>query len=250
MHTSNAWAALRCTLPLVLFAAALAPAHASVILNAADPASGFYNGYTYDYGDPASNVPIAAFYTSALPSVDGFAGMKAWGSASLDDNNGLSPYFWGKAGGSASGTLDQDSYLMLSWNFTSPNLPDVPWWVGGAVTTSNGSYLMEITDPASVNGQTANGSAQFVKNGSITLVPAGTEIYTWQIAIWVGEYGNATLHGPFSVDIPQNSLDLYAAAVSPTAPAPGPGPNPVPEPSTWAMAGAGILLLGVSRRRR
>lgn len=238
--------ALRLSLVLILLGLALAPAQASVILNAADASSGFYNGFTYDFGDIPSNVPFAPLFTAALPSVDGFAGQKMWGTATLDDNNGYGPYFWGSASGTASGTLAVDTYLAVNWTFTSPNLPDVAWSVSAAIDTSNGTYYGEFSFPGSVSGNTSSGTSYLEKSGGSTLVPAGTTINAWLMQVFLGSYGSPGGQGPITIDIPQNSIDLVGVANSSTAPSPG----AVPEPSTWMMAGAGFLLIALRGRRR
>ncbi|MGJ5816204.1 PEP-CTERM sorting domain-containing protein [Paludibaculum fermentans] len=233
---------------LVLLAWTAAQASASVILNAPDPSNAFYNGYTYDYVTPSNNVPLATMFSAQLPAVDGVAGQKFWGSATLADNNGFGPYIIAKMAGTASGTLDADTYFRVNWLFDSPQLPGVYWQVVAGIQTDNGYFYGEFSNPASVNGHTASGSGLLTSN-SKTFAPAGTQVQAWDMTFLIGEYGVPPINGSISVTIPQNSIDLLGAAVNGGSTAPTPGGSTVPEPGTIFLAGIGLVALGLAGRR-
>ena len=212
---------------------------AGVILNAPSDYIGFFNGYNFDqFG---SNTAIAPLSWSQLPTANGVAGIKLYGSASIND-----PYsqnlLVAAAQGTATGTLDVDTAFLLNYHFTSPSLPDGNWDVQAWLDTSEGWYFVEQVYSNSVNGQGVQGSDMLAHTGNMkVVVPAGTEIYKWAIILTLGQYNYHGSDGTtLSLSIPMDSLDLVAQGLPSEQPSDPPAPSDpgaaVPEPATWITA--------------
>jgi len=234
-------------------------ARANVILNAPDTSvSGFYNDNTYDYGDSVNNLKLAEISSATLTAVNGFQGLKLFGSATLTRSNPdeePSPTILLLASGTASGTVTSDTVLKLNFLFEAQFVSDLPrpYFVHAILNTSIGDFdtgeLDGITGPGQVSG-----TVDFLYNGFSAQdhpIPAGTEIQAWSVAFGLGDYG--VIPGPDSLtlSIPQNSIDLVAQAagvvVNPPDP---PTTTPTPEPSTWFMLSAGVAACALGSKKR
>src|SRR3954468_5496795 len=120
-------------------------ARANVILNAPDASvSGFYNDNTYQYGE-VNNVKLADISSAALPAVNGFQGLKLFGSATLTRSNPdeePSPTIVLIASGTASGTVTSDTVLKLNFLFQAQFVSDLPrpYFFHAILNTSVGDF--------------------------------------------------------------------------------------------------------------
>ena len=249
-----------CTLSVAVAMATLlsGTARATVILNAPDASvSGFYDDNTYQYGE-VNNIKLAEISSAALTAVNGFQGLKLFGSATLTRSNPdeePSPTILLLASGTASGTVTSDTVLKLNFLFDAQFVSDLPrpYFVHAILKTSIGDFDTGELDGLTGPGQ-VSGTLDFRDNGFSAEdhpIPAGAEIQGWSVAMGLGDYG--VIPGPDSVtlSIPQNSIDLVAQAagvvVNPPDP---PTTTPTPEPSTWFMLSAGVAACALGSKKR
>ena len=150
-------------------------ASAGVIRNSPGACSGFYNGNSNYFSNDGTGF-LNGLSASLLTDTNVLASHKVWGTSTLGASN-FPPYIVMVADGSATGSFTVDTNVFVRYNFSIPNLgPSLPFAVHGALNTSNGSFYIEekLFNSSGGVGQTA----LLKKDGSGTLLPAGTEVFS------------------------------------------------------------------------
>jgi hypothetical protein len=163
---------------------------------------------------------------------------------------GYDPYIVAYAWGTASGTFAVDTQVALRYDFSflSDAVPGdgVPFYVQASLDVFGPDFYVE--DPLNTNYGT-KGYSSFLENYMSVVIPAGTEVYGWSMALYVGTYGRQGAISTLTVNIPANSVELVAFPSGAAPLDPSPTTGDVPEPATCALTAAGLALL-LTRRLR
>jgi hypothetical protein len=222
-------------LVVVPLAVAAVNANAGVILLPSNPVPVFA---TQD-GDTSDSVN-----TSTLPSVNGFAGIKLYGSSSTTGNSGggTGLFLGAGASGGATGVIDSPLTAIANYTFTITSTLPVHWFVNAFLGTSLGGYS---DNRSGIGTGLITGTFSLSDPNSVTtIIPAGTAITDWAITVTTQNCDDEDVcidvqH--IGLSIPQNSIDLTT---------PGSPSSQVPEPTTYMMLGTGFAGLTLLRLRK
>jgi hypothetical protein len=233
--------------PTILLILTAAFAHAGVILNAPDPKSGFFDGYS-DYFSYDGTGKLAGVSSTTLPESNGLTAQKVYGSAFLASGD-YDPYIVMVAWGTASGSFAVDTLVAVNFKFSlSPGVPEfLPFDVQGSLQTDNGYFYTEYID--SINWGT-QGTTGNLKKSFTWIIPAGTTVTGWSVGLSAGNYGaSSPTSWDMTLTIPANSVELVAVPYGDAFVPATPPSADVPEPATIAFTAAGLALL-IARRLR
>jgi hypothetical protein len=214
--------------PLAALAVSAVPAHAEVTFNVG---SGSGNGNCSVSASFMGSGSCSSFQQSATGG-NVFANWVAiQGNGSMSSASGGSIDFAVNSGG-ASGVLASGT-IPISWDFLldSSSSGSVAWSVLFRVSFSGGG-----SDSFSMSGSTSLtglSSVEVVGSGAITIGTGGS-VDGYAIALDTNTFGTGI---PYSVDIPDGSLDLNS-------------PAPAPEPATLFLVPAAGALLFLRRKKR